>query len=73
MRTFKQFINEAKGGLSDSDKKAIAKAVAEDIADGADEDVNELIGMYLENYSGGEMAGAKEIKEIAKLVQKHQK
>jgi len=72
MKSFREYLNES-SGLSDKDMKEIAKAVAEDLEDGADEDVNELIGMYLENYSGGEMAGPKEIKKIAKMVKDAQK
>lgn len=69
MKSFKQFINEGTG-LSAKDKRDIADAVKEDLKDDPSQDVHELVGMYLENYSGGEMAGEDEIKEIAKMAKK---
>lgn len=72
MKTLNEFLSEAKAkGLDLSIKTKIAKDIAKDLTE--DDDVKELIGMYLENVAGGENATTKDIKDIENMVKKFAK
>ncbi|QIW86895.1 hypothetical protein AHP1_641 [Aeromonas phage Ahp1_CNU-2021] len=70
MKTFDEYLAEAKG-LSTADKQKIAKDIVKEMSD--DDDVNELIGMYLENTPGAEHATDRDHKDILKMIEKLRK
>jgi hypothetical protein len=70
MKNFKEFVNE-KSGMSSSDMKKLAKDLAGRAEKG--DDIEELVGMALEDMPGAENASGDDIKKIANMVRKEMK
>lgn len=70
MKSFKQYVNE-KTGMSQSDMKKLAKDLASRAEKG--DDIEEMVGMALEDMPGAENASGADIKKIADMVRKEMK